>query len=70
MSWTLLLKNTRRFAQHLEDSKVLRCVEAVIPKADEAKLQDIMESAPPVAARNFVVQVNIPACSSYRLMVV
>jgi hypothetical protein len=45
------LRNTRRFAQHLKDSKVIRHVKAVIPKADEAKLQDIMESAPPVRGR-------------------
>jgi hypothetical protein len=45
------LRNTRRFAQHLKDSKVLRRVKAVVPRADEAKLQDIMERATPVPGR-------------------
>jgi hypothetical protein len=45
------LRNTRCFAQHLKDSKVLRHVEAVSPKAAEARLEDLVESAPPVVGR-------------------
>lgn len=45
------LRNTRRIAQHLKDSKVLRRIKAVVPKADEAKLQDIMENSPVVTGR-------------------